>query len=109
MIDQHALHERILFEQLKARLAGGRLEVQQLLIPEPVDLPPAQAVLLLEHRADLAELGLEIDDFGGGTVLLGGYPRLLGKQPPAEPSSGRSPITSRPGSACPAGRCCSTT
>ena len=42
-IDQHALHERILFEQLRQRLQGGRPDVQRLLIPEPVTLPPAQA------------------------------------------------------------------
>jgi DNA mismatch repair protein MutL len=83
-IDQHALHERILFEQMKARLAAGKVEVQRLLIPEPVNLPPTQAVKLLQHRADLAELGLEIDDFGRGTVLLGGYPAVLQRQPPRE-------------------------
>ena len=58
--------------------------MQKLLIPEPVQLPSAQAVLLLEHCADLAELGLEISDFGGGTILLSGYPHLLGKKPPCE-------------------------
>jgi DNA mismatch repair protein MutL len=84
VIDQHALHERILFERLKARFASGRLEVQKLLVPETVQLPPAQAALLLEHRADLLGLGLEIDDFGGGTVLMGGYPHLLAKKPPGE-------------------------
>ena len=84
VIDQHALHERILFEQLKERLAAGRLEVQNLLVPEPVNLPPAQAALLLGHRAALAELGLQVDDFGGGTVLLGSYPAVLGKKPPRE-------------------------
>src|SRR3569623_930095 len=84
VIDQHALHERVLFERLKARYASGKLEVQKLLIPEPVQLPPAPAALLLEHRVDLLALGLEIDDFGGGTVLLGGYPHLLGKKPPCE-------------------------
>ena len=84
VIDQHALHERILFEQLKSRLAAGKMEVQKLLIPEPVALLPTQAAKLLQHRDDLAELGLEIDDFGGGTVLLGGYPAALGKRRPRE-------------------------
>ena len=42
-IDQHALHERILFEQLRSRFASGKLEVQKLLVPEPVQLPPVQA------------------------------------------------------------------
>jgi DNA mismatch repair protein MutL len=82
VIDQHALHERVLLEQMKRRLTEGRLEVQKLLIPQPVSLPPAQAALLLEHQAELAELGLEVDDFGAGTVLLGGYPAVLGKREP---------------------------
>jgi DNA mismatch repair protein MutL len=84
IVDQHALHERILFEQLRERLAEGRLEVQHLLVPEPVNLPPAQAALLLAHREALAELGLQVDDFGGGTVLLGSYPAVLGKKPPRD-------------------------
>jgi DNA mismatch repair protein MutL len=83
VIDQHALHERILFEQLKARLFTGRLEVQKLLIPEPVMLPPAQAALLLAQQGALSDLGLEVSDFGAGTVLLAGYP-ALGKKPPRE-------------------------
>jgi DNA mismatch repair protein MutL len=84
VIDQHALHERILFEQLSSRLSSGRLEVQRLLIPEPVTLPPAQAALLLAQQEALAALGLEVSDFGAGTVLLAGYPALLGKKPPRE-------------------------
>jgi DNA mismatch repair protein MutL len=81
VIDQHALHERILFEQLKRRLRAGELETQRLLIPEPVDLPADQAARTLEHREALAELGLHIEDFGGGTVLVTGYPALLGNRP----------------------------
>jgi DNA mismatch repair protein MutL len=82
VIDQHALHERVLFEQLQERLRNGTLESQRLLIPEPVELSPAQAAAVLGHRADLAELGLEVSDFGGSTVLLGSYPAVLGKRPP---------------------------
>src|SRR5207237_7222805 len=67
VIDQHALHERILFEQIKERVAGGCLESQQLLIPEPVDLPAEQAALVLEQRDALAELAVGAEDFGGGT------------------------------------------
>jgi DNA mismatch repair protein MutL len=81
-IDQHALHERILFEQLRERLRSGKVETQRLLVPEPVDLPAAQAGLILEHREALAELGLAIEEFGGGTVLLTGYPALLDRRPP---------------------------
>ncbi len=84
MIDQHALHERILFEQLRRRLAAGSLERQRLLIPEPIDLPAEQAARVLAERDALAELGLEVEDFGGGTVLLGSYPAILNRCPPAE-------------------------
>src|SRR5262249_14590976 len=73
-IDQHALHERILFEQLKDRHASGTLEVQRLLIPEPVEFTPRQAALALEYREALAELGLQVEAFGGSTLLLSSYP-----------------------------------
>lgn len=84
VIDQHALHERILFEQLRRRIREGKLEVQRLLIPEPIDLPAEQAALVLEAADALHELGLEVSDFGGNTVLLSSYPTLLGRKPPHE-------------------------
>jgi DNA mismatch repair protein MutL len=84
VIDQHALHERILFEQLRRRVREGKLEVQRLLIPEPIELPAEQAALVLEAADALRELGLEISDFGGNTVLLSSYPTLLGRKPPHE-------------------------
>ncbi|MFL5340677.1 MAG: DNA mismatch repair endonuclease MutL [Gemmataceae bacterium] len=83
VIDQHALHERILFEQFQRRLRAGQLEKQRLLIPEPVDLTAEQAARTLEAQSELNELGLEVSDFGGGTVLLSSYPTLLGKLAPA--------------------------
>jgi DNA mismatch repair protein MutL len=82
VIDQHALHERILFEQFKRRIRSGTLESQRLLIPEPVELTAEQAARTLEHREALAELGLGVEDFGGGTVLLTAYPALLGNRSP---------------------------
>lgn len=82
VIDQHALHERILFEQLKERVRNGPLETQRMLIPEPVDLPAEQSARALEHRTALAELGLEVDDFGGGTLLVTSYPAILGHRSP---------------------------
>ncbi len=82
VIDQHALHERILFEQLRRRIRAGQLEVQRLLIPEPIDLPADQAALVLEAADALAELGLEVSDFGGNTILLSSYPTLLGRRAP---------------------------
>jgi len=84
VIDQHALHERILFEQFKERLRTGTLEVQKLLVPEPVALTAEQSARTLERRSELMELGLGVEDFGGGTVLVSCYPAILGKTPPAE-------------------------
>ncbi|MGL4549707.1 MAG: DNA mismatch repair endonuclease MutL, partial [Gemmataceae bacterium] len=83
VIDQHALHERILFEQYRERMNAGSLGSQPLLIPEPVELPGEAAGLLLEQRDALAELGLGVEPFGGGTVLLTRYPALLGQRSPA--------------------------
>jgi DNA mismatch repair protein MutL len=82
VIDQHALHERILFEQLKERIKSGPLESQRLLIPEPVQLTDEQAARTLEQREALAELGLGVEDFGGGTILLTCYPAILGRRTP---------------------------
>jgi len=84
VIDQHALHERILFEQFRRRIRDGKLEVQRLLIPEPIDLPAEQAALVLEAADALRELGLDVSDFGGNTVLLSSYPTLLARRPPHE-------------------------
>ena len=83
VIDQHALHERILFEQFKQRISTGTLEVQRLLIPEPVELTAEQAARLLEQREQLLELGLGVEDFGGGTVLVMSYPSLMGRRSPS--------------------------
>lgn len=77
VIDQHALHERILYEQLRSRVEANQLDVQTLLVPEPVDLSPAEAVTALEHRETLARLGLRIEPFGGGTILVSSYPAML--------------------------------
>jgi DNA mismatch repair protein MutL len=84
VIDQHALHERILFEQLKSRMRYGTLETQPLLIPETVELSAEQAARTLEQKEALAELGLGVEDFGGGTLLLTSYPAILGKRAPQD-------------------------
>jgi DNA mismatch repair protein MutL len=82
VIDQHALHERILFEQLKHRIRSGPLETQRLLIPETVTLSGEQAARTLEQQKALADLGLCVEDFGGGTLLLTSYPAFLGRRSP---------------------------
>lgn len=84
VIDQHALHERILYEQLRLRIESGTLDVQNLLVPEPVDLAPSEAALALENRELLGRLGLVIEPFGGDTVVVSGYPAMLANMNPAE-------------------------
>ncbi len=82
VIDQHALHERILYEELRARVASGKLESQGLLVPEPVHLAADEAAAVLEQRELLVELGLEIAEFGGDTILVRSMPVMLGHLAP---------------------------
>jgi DNA mismatch repair protein MutL len=82
VVDQHALHERILYEEFKARLERGGVEAQRLLVPEPVELSPADAAEVLQRRDALARLGLELEPFGGDTVLVGSSPAMLAHVPP---------------------------
>ena len=84
VIDQHALHERVLYEQLREKVLAGEVEIQTLLVPEPVDLAPAEAAAVIEASDSLAELGVLVEDFGGGTVLVSGYPAMLARLTPAE-------------------------
>ncbi|MGA2035624.1 MAG: DNA mismatch repair endonuclease MutL [Thermoguttaceae bacterium] len=84
IIDQHALHERILYEHLRTRMAAGAMEMQNLLVPEPVDLSAGEAAAALEHRDLLAQLGLKIEPFGGDTVLVTGFPAMLANMNPVE-------------------------
>jgi len=83
VIDQHALHERIMYEQLRRRVLSGGVEVQKLLIPITIDLSSREAGLLLDQSDLLQELGLHLQDFGGNTVALSAYPTLLAKADPA--------------------------
>jgi DNA mismatch repair protein MutL len=83
LVDQHAAHERVLYERLRASLLSRAIERQALLVPLAVELEPsAQAALLAEQ--ELAEtLGFEIEAFGEGAVALRAVPALLGDQDPA--------------------------
>jgi DNA mismatch repair protein MutL len=84
VIDQHALHERILYEALRERVLAGAVESQRLLVPEPIDLAPSEAAMALEHRDVLAQLGMEVESFGGETLLISTYPAMLANLPPGE-------------------------
>ena len=98
VIDQHALHERILYEELRNRVARGNVESQRLLVPEPVDLPAAEAALLIEQAELLGQLGLEVEPFGGDTVLVRSIPAMLRhvEPGPSGPRPGRAPAHAAP-------------
>ena len=78
IVDQHAAHERLVYERLKRQRAETGITAQALLIPEIVDLSPSDASLLLAHAADLAALGLAIEPFGGSAVAVRETPAILG-------------------------------
>jgi DNA mismatch repair protein MutL len=78
IIDQHAAHERLVFERMKQALAEGGIRRQGLLLPEIVDLGERAAALLIERADELAALGLVIEGFGGGAVVVREVPALLG-------------------------------
>ena len=83
VIDQHALHERLLYEKFKAAVEVGGLEVQPLLVPEKVDLAPAELELVHEHAGTLERAGMKIEPFGGSTVIVTSKPALVGDTPAA--------------------------
>ncbi|HRQ60713.1 MAG TPA: DNA mismatch repair protein MutL, partial [Alphaproteobacteria bacterium] len=76
IIDQHAAHERLVYERFKAQMAGG-IERQGLLTPEIVELNEAEALALLDMKDQLEKLGLEIEPFGAGSVAVQAVPALL--------------------------------
>jgi DNA mismatch repair protein MutL len=79
IVDQHAAHERLVYEQMKAMLAAGGVARQGLLIPVIVEMPEDEAALLVEQAGALAELGLVVESFGNGAVAVREVPALLGQ------------------------------
>ena len=84
LIDQHALHERIMYEQLRKRVLDGKVEVQRLLMPVLAELTPREVGLLLEQTEVLAELGMEVSSLGGRSVGISSYPVMLRRADPVE-------------------------
>jgi DNA mismatch repair protein MutL len=77
IIDQHAAHERILYERLKNALHGGGVSQQPFLIPQPIELKREEKELLIEYRAELARMGLELEEFGEKSVVVQAIPAFL--------------------------------
>ncbi len=77
LIDQHAAHERIVFEQLKKRSKGLKTAAQRLLIPETIDMGYLEAEMLGSLMPEFEKLGLEIENFGGNTFVVKSVPGIL--------------------------------
>ncbi|MHC9417574.1 DNA mismatch repair endonuclease MutL [Sphingomonas citri] len=82
LVDQHAAHERLVLERMRAALAGGRVASQALLIPEVVELDEPACDRLEARAAELAEFGLELERFGARAILVRAAPALLGSGDP---------------------------
>ena len=79
IVDQHAAHERLVYERMKKALANGGVARQPLLIPEVVDLDPSEVTRVAARASELAELGLVIEEFGPDAVVVREVPAMLGK------------------------------
>jgi DNA mismatch repair protein MutL len=82
LVDQHAAHERLVLERMRAALAGGRIAAQALLLPEVVELDEPACDRLEARAAELAEFGLELERFGPHAMLVRATPALLGQADP---------------------------
>jgi DNA mismatch repair protein MutL len=79
IVDQHAAHERLVYQRMKAQLAEGEVARQGILIPEIITLDPDEVTLLLEAEDQLGRLGLSIEKFGVDAVAVREIPAMLGK------------------------------
>ncbi|MFZ5708632.1 MAG: DNA mismatch repair endonuclease MutL [Pseudomonadota bacterium] len=78
LVDQHAAHERLVYERLKAQAGAGGIAAQMLLVPAIVELSAPDAALILDHADTLAGLGLAVEPFGGTAVMVRETPAILG-------------------------------
>jgi len=83
LVDQHAAHERVLYEEMQASRASAQVAAQQLLEPVTVELSPAQAAVLGAEAETLAEIGFGVEPFGGSTFRLRAVPEILLTTDPA--------------------------
>jgi DNA mismatch repair protein MutL len=82
LVDQHAAHERLVLERMRAALAGGRVAAQALLLPEVVELDEPACDRLEARAAELADFGLDLERFGPAAMLVRATPALLGQADP---------------------------
>ncbi len=82
LVDQHAAHERLVLERMRAALTGGRVASQAMLIPEVVELDEPACDRLEARAEELAEFGLDLERFGSTAMLVRSTPALLGQSDP---------------------------
>ncbi len=80
VIDQHALHERVLYERFRRKVLEERVEVQRLLVPLTLELPDQQMQALLDQAELLRQLGFGVEEFGRGMLAVTSHPVFLGHQ-----------------------------
>lgn len=78
IVDQHAAHERLVYERMKSEMAAGGVSRQMLLLPEVVEMDPVEAERLCARAEELAAMGLVLEPFGPGAVLVRATPAMLG-------------------------------
>ena len=83
LVDQHAAHERLTHEAIREQMLAGGVRSQPLLLPAVVDFPPSDAARLLARAEEFAALGLELEAFGPGAILVRALPAALGSPDPA--------------------------
>ncbi|NCO04148.1 MAG: DNA mismatch repair endonuclease MutL [Alphaproteobacteria bacterium] len=78
IIDQHAAHERLVYEKFKTQMNENGVISQGLLVPDVIDFDETKAAHLLEHKDSFKKLGLDIDSFGAGSIIVRSVPDILG-------------------------------
>ena len=79
IVDQHAAHERLVYEKLKNKMALNGVSSQTLLIPEIIELSEQDSAVLMDLSADLSRFGLSIENFGGNSIVVRETPAILGE------------------------------
>lgn len=87
-VDQHAAHERLLFETLKRQFAGKKIARQTLLFPKVMECSLEEIQILRQYAEEIGALGVEIEDFGGGSQVVKAVPAVLGHSPVEEVMAG---------------------
>ena len=104
VIDQHAAHERIIFEKLKKQFRENQVASQNLLFPKMLELTPESAEILARNQEEIKQLGLEIEEFGGDSFVIKAIPAIISQLDPEEILTGVLAQYSEPDTGRSAGR-----